>query len=104
MTDLSYSVYVAPSKYAVSDDLPPGEARRMWSPTASTLVQCGEPPLRPVSIDRTRRYIEDFVQAAERADDVMGVYDAMVEQYPGRVNRGVLWNSVKTYLLAATAA
>jgi hypothetical protein len=34
----------------------------------------------------------------------MGVCDAMVEQYPGRVNRGVLWNSVKTYLLAATAA
>ena len=38
MTDLEYSVYVAPSKPAVSDDLPPGEARRMWSPTASTLI------------------------------------------------------------------
>lgn len=39
MTTLHYSVYVAPSKPAVSDDLPPGEARRMWSPTASTLIQ-----------------------------------------------------------------
>lgn len=38
MTALAYSVYVAPSKPAVSDDLPPGEARRMWSPTASTLI------------------------------------------------------------------
>ncbi|GHH75229.1 MBL fold metallo-hydrolase [Streptomyces sulfonofaciens] len=39
MTTLQYSVYVTPSKPAVSDDLPPGEARRMWSPTASTLIQ-----------------------------------------------------------------
>ena len=38
MTELKYSVYVAPSKLAVSDDLPPGEDRRMWSPTASTLI------------------------------------------------------------------
>lgn len=38
MTTLQYSVYVAPSKPAVSDDLPPGEARRLWSPTASTLI------------------------------------------------------------------
>ena len=35
---LHYSTYVAPSKPAVSDDLPPGEPRRMWSPTASTLI------------------------------------------------------------------
>ncbi|WP_194909901.1 MBL fold metallo-hydrolase [Catenulispora rubra] len=38
MNTLQYSVYVAPSKPAVSDDLPPGEARRMWSPTSSTLI------------------------------------------------------------------
>ncbi|GAA1126680.1 MBL fold metallo-hydrolase [Kribbella jejuensis] len=35
---LSFSTYVAPSKPAVSDDLPPGEVRRMWSPTAATLI------------------------------------------------------------------
>jgi glyoxylase-like metal-dependent hydrolase (beta-lactamase superfamily II) len=35
---LHYSTYVAPSKPAVSDDLPPGELRRMWSPTAATLI------------------------------------------------------------------
>jgi len=38
MTDLDYAVYVAPPKVAVSDDLPLGEHRRMWSPTASTLI------------------------------------------------------------------
>lgn len=41
MTALQYAVYVTPSKPAVSDDLPPDEARRMWSPTAATLI-CGE--------------------------------------------------------------
>jgi glyoxylase-like metal-dependent hydrolase (beta-lactamase superfamily II) len=35
---LNYSTYVAPSKPAVSDDLPPGELRRMWSPTTATLI------------------------------------------------------------------
>jgi hypothetical protein len=35
---LHYSTYVAPSKPAVSDDLPPGELRRMWSPTTATLI------------------------------------------------------------------
>src|SRR5262249_55667685 len=37
--ELEYSVYVAPSKPVVSDDLPPGESRRMWSPTSSTLIR-----------------------------------------------------------------
>jgi glyoxylase-like metal-dependent hydrolase (beta-lactamase superfamily II) len=35
---LNYATYVAPSKPAVSDDLPPGELRRMWSPTTATLI------------------------------------------------------------------
>ena len=38
MTNLTYSTYVAPSKPVVSDDLPPGEVRRLWSPTAATLI------------------------------------------------------------------
>ncbi len=37
-TDLDYAVYMAPPKVAVSDNLPPGEHRRMWSPTASTRI------------------------------------------------------------------
>jgi hypothetical protein len=38
MAGLTYSVYVAPPKPAASDDLPPDEARRLLSRTASTLV------------------------------------------------------------------
>jgi hypothetical protein len=38
MTGLQYLVYMEPSKSAVSDGLPPGEDRRVWSPTASTLT------------------------------------------------------------------
>jgi len=37
MTDADHAAYVAPPKVAKSDDLPLGEDRRMWSPTASTL-------------------------------------------------------------------
>jgi glyoxylase-like metal-dependent hydrolase (beta-lactamase superfamily II) len=61
-------------------------------------------PDSAADIARTRRYIEDFVQAAQHANDVMSLYDTMVAQYPGRVNRGVLWNSVKTFLAAAMPA
>jgi glyoxylase-like metal-dependent hydrolase (beta-lactamase superfamily II) len=38
MARLNYSVYVTPAKFVVSDDLPPGEDRRMWSPTSSILI------------------------------------------------------------------
>ncbi|MGI5213141.1 MBL fold metallo-hydrolase [Plantactinospora sp. CA-290183] len=38
MVSLSYCTYVAPPKPAVSDDLPPGETQRQWSPTSATLI------------------------------------------------------------------
>jgi glyoxylase-like metal-dependent hydrolase (beta-lactamase superfamily II) len=66
MAELKYSVYVAPPKPVVSDDLPPGESRRMWSPTASTLIH-GEQdailvdPL--LTIDESRA-LADWVVAA----------------------------------------
>ncbi|MFF8407714.1 MBL fold metallo-hydrolase [Streptomyces sp. NPDC015684] len=65
MAALSYTVHVAPSKPAVSDDLPPGEDRRMWSPTTSTLIH-GErdavlvDPL--LTVDESRR-LADWVVA-----------------------------------------
>ncbi|MEU1528148.1 MBL fold metallo-hydrolase [Streptomyces fagopyri] len=65
MTALAYIVHVAPSKPAVSDDLPPGEDRRMWSPTSSTLIY-GErdavlvDPL--LTVDESRR-LADWVAA-----------------------------------------
>jgi hypothetical protein len=35
---LSWKVFVTPGVPTVSDDLPPGEAVRMWSPISSTLI------------------------------------------------------------------
>jgi hypothetical protein len=52
-------------------------------------------PDSPKDIGRTRRYIEDFVAAADRAEDHHDIYEAMVALYPRRLNRGVLWNSAK---------
>jgi glyoxylase-like metal-dependent hydrolase (beta-lactamase superfamily II) len=58
---LNYSTYVARSKPAVSDDLPPGELRRMWSPTAATLIY-GE---------RDAVLVDPLLTAAE-GDDLAG--------------------------------
>lgn len=55
-------------------------------------------PDSPDDIARTRRYIEDFDAAAKKADGYQDLYDAMVERYPDRLNRGVLWNSAKSVM------
>lgn len=47
---------------------------------------------------RVRRYIEDFTTAAENARSFSKLYEAMVARYLNRVNRGVLWNSAKTFM------
>ncbi|MFF7605768.1 hypothetical protein [Streptomyces parvulus] len=52
----------------------------------------------PDDVARTRRYIEDFTAAAEKADGFGDLYEAMVGLYPQRVNRGVLWNSAKAVM------
>src|SRR5271170_5199177 len=38
MGSLNWTTYVAAAKPVVSDHLPPGETREMWSPTSSTLI------------------------------------------------------------------
>jgi hypothetical protein len=52
----------------------------------------------PEDIGRTHRYIEDFTAAAEKARSLTDLYQAMVALYPDRVNRGVLWNSAKSFM------
>jgi len=37
-TPLKWDLFVTPGIPAVSDNLPPGENRSMWSPTSSTLI------------------------------------------------------------------
>ena len=52
----------------------------------------------PENIGKTRRYIEDFSAAVEKAYNFTDLYEAMVAVYPGRVNRAVIWHSAKAFL------
>ena len=52
----------------------------------------------PEDIDRTRRYIEGFTAEAAKARSLTDLYQAMVALYPHRVNRGVLWNSARSFM------
>jgi len=47
----------------------------------------------PDNIQRTRRYLQDFDAEVQRTDNAEDLYDAMIELYPDRINRGVVWNS-----------
>ena len=47
----------------------------------------------PDNIDKTRRYLQDFDAAAQRAGNAQDLYEAMIERYPDRINRAVVWNS-----------
>jgi glyoxylase-like metal-dependent hydrolase (beta-lactamase superfamily II) len=47
----------------------------------------------PANIEQTRRYLRDFDNAVENTDNPRDLYEAMVERYPNRINRAVVWNS-----------
>ena len=49
----------------------------------------------PRYIDETRRYLRAFAAAAKRTTTALELYNAVVVEYPDRLNRGVLWNSTK---------
>jgi hypothetical protein len=49
----------------------------------------------PRYIDETRRYLRAFAAAAEKTATVLDLYNAVVDEYPDRLNRGVLWNSAQ---------
>ena len=49
----------------------------------------------PRYIEETRRYLRGFAASAERTTTALELYDAVVEGYPDRLNRGVLWNSAR---------
>jgi hypothetical protein len=49
----------------------------------------------PRYIDETRRYLHAFAAAAKRTTTALDLYNAVIEEYPDRLNRGVLWNSAK---------
>jgi glyoxylase-like metal-dependent hydrolase (beta-lactamase superfamily II) len=47
----------------------------------------------PDNIDKTRRYLQDFDAAAQRTGNAQDLYEAVIERYPDRINRAVVWNS-----------
>jgi glyoxylase-like metal-dependent hydrolase (beta-lactamase superfamily II) len=68
MTRLTYSVYVTPPKFVVSDDLPPDEERRMWSPTSSILISGDRDAVLvdPLLTIEESRALADWVAASEK--------------------------------------
>jgi glyoxylase-like metal-dependent hydrolase (beta-lactamase superfamily II) len=55
-------------------------------------------PDSPADIGKTRRYIEDFTAIAAKVDSYHDLYETMIDLYPNRANRGVLWNSAKAVM------
>jgi glyoxylase-like metal-dependent hydrolase (beta-lactamase superfamily II) len=47
----------------------------------------------PDNIEKTRRYLQDFTAAAQRADNAEDLYQEMIERYPDRINRAVAWGA-----------
>ena len=47
----------------------------------------------PDNIEKTPRYLQDFESAVQRTDSAEDLYNAMIERYPDRINRAVVWNS-----------
>jgi len=93
-------LYLAESKgTGRSDWLTALETLEKLAPTAvvSGHKRDGDPD-SPEDIARTRRYIQDFDAAAQKAAGYQDLYDAMVTLYPDRLNRGVLWNSAKSVM------
>jgi len=47
-------------------------------------------------IEETRQYIRDFDRIAKATSNAIDLYNKMLEIYPDRINRGVLWASART--------
>ncbi|MDG4823931.1 MBL fold metallo-hydrolase [Asanoa sp. WMMD1127] len=52
-------------------------------------------PDAPGDVDATRDYLRDWAEAVRRTGDARALYDTMVERYPDRINRAVLWHSAE---------
>ncbi len=64
-----------------------------------TVVIAGHRPIDasndPRYIDETRRYLDAFAAASEKTGTALDLYNAVLDAYPDRLNRGVLWNSTR---------
>jgi hypothetical protein len=72
-----------------------GHHRAARTPRRRGRTQTGRPD-SPAQIENTRGYLKAFLAAAEHAQTHTDLYTAVLERYPDRINRGVLWNSART--------
>jgi glyoxylase-like metal-dependent hydrolase (beta-lactamase superfamily II) len=49
----------------------------------------------PQIIEESRQYIRDFDRLVEETSTTLALYNAMLELYPKRLNRGALWGSAR---------
>lgn len=49
----------------------------------------------PGDVDATRDYLRDWAEAVRRSTDARTLYDTMIERYPDRINRAVVWHSAE---------
>ncbi|GIF71666.1 MBL fold metallo-hydrolase [Asanoa siamensis] len=49
----------------------------------------------PGAIDATRDYLRDWEEAVRRSTDAQGLYDTMIERYPDRINRTLVWHNAE---------
>ncbi|MEH7305566.1 MBL fold metallo-hydrolase [Neobacillus drentensis] len=47
----------------------------------------------PKILDETKQYLLDFIRLDKETDNVLDLYNAMLDLYPNRVNPGALWGS-----------
>ncbi|GAA1860930.1 MBL fold metallo-hydrolase [Asanoa iriomotensis] len=52
-------------------------------------------PDGPDNIEATRQYLRDWEAADRNSDDARELYNLMIERYPDRINRAVLWHSAE---------
>jgi len=69
---LSWKVFVTPGVATVSDDLPPGEAVRMWSPISSTLIYGERDAVlvdAPTTVEQAEALADWVVNSGKEPDD-----------------------------------
>ncbi|GIF45854.1 glyoxylase-like metal-dependent hydrolase (beta-lactamase superfamily II) [Asanoa ferruginea] len=57
----------------------------------------------PNNIEATRQYLRDWEAADRGSDDARELYNIMIDRYPNRINRAVLWHSAEAAKRSASS-
>jgi glyoxylase-like metal-dependent hydrolase (beta-lactamase superfamily II) len=57
----------------------------------------------PNNIEATRQYLRDWEAADRGSDDARELYNMMIDKYPNRINRAVLWHSAEAAKRSASS-